>query len=171
VSVSGGIVLRPATPEDVPTLVTLVHELAGYERLADDCIADSENVQRALFEERAAEAVIAEVDGAVAGYAIYFRSFSTFLMRPGIYLEDLFVRPRFRKRGVGFALLRHLAKTARERGYARVEWSVLRWNQLAIDFYRRIGAESLDGWLTFRLAGEALDRVAADSMAQGQTSG
>lgn len=155
--------LRLATVDDVPLLVTFVHELAEYERLADQCVADERSVRRALFEEIAAEAVIATVDGQPAGYAIWFRSFSTFLMRPGIYLEDLFVRPRFRKRGVGFALLRFLAATAAERGYARVEWSVLRWNQLAIDFYRRIGAESLDGWLTFRLAGDALDALAAPS--------
>jgi GNAT superfamily N-acetyltransferase len=160
VSDAGRITLRRATENDVGVLVQLVHELAAYERLAADCVANETLVRSALFEERAAEAVIAEVDGELAGYAIWFRSFSTFLMRPGIYLEDLFVRPAFRKRGVGFALLRFLARTARERGYARVEWSVLRWNELAIDFYRQIGAEPLDGWLTFRLTGDALGALA-----------
>lgn len=157
---AGRITLRPATESDVGVIVQLVHELAEYERLAAGCVASEDLVRSALFAERAAEAVIAEVDGDVAGYAIWFRSFSTFLMRPGIYLEDLFVRPAFRKRGVGFALLRFLARTARERDYARVEWSVLKWNELAIDFYRQIGAEPLDGWLTFRLTGNALDALA-----------
>jgi GNAT superfamily N-acetyltransferase len=160
VSDAGRIVLRPATEQDIPLLVTLVHELAEYERLPESCTADQANIRRALFEERAAEAVIAEFDDEVAGYAIWFRSFSTFLMTSGIYLEDLFVRPQFRKRGVGFTLLRHLAETAVDRGYARVEWSVLRWNQLAIDFYRQLGAESLDGWVTFRLTGEPLAALA-----------
>lgn len=157
---AGSITLRRATENDAGVIVQLVHELAAYERLAADCVANEDLVRRALFEEREAEAVIAEVDGDVAGYAIWFRSFSTFLMRPGIYLEDLFVRPAFRKRGVGLALLRFLARTARERDYARVEWSVLRWNELAIDFYRQIGAEPLDGWLTFRLTGGALNALA-----------
>jgi GNAT superfamily N-acetyltransferase len=160
VSDAGRIVLRPVAEQDIPLLVTLVHELAEYERLPESCIADEASVRRALFEERAAEAVIAELDGEVAGYAIWFRSFSTFLMASGIYLEDLFVRPQFRKRGVGFALLRHLAETAVDRGYARVEWSVLRWNQLAIDFYRQIGAEPLEEWVTFRLTGEPLRALA-----------
>lgn len=162
-STASRITLRPATEADVPLIVTLVHELAEYERLADQCVADADNVRSALFESKAADVVLAEVDGNTAGYALFFRSFSTFLMRPGIYLEDLFVRPAFRKRGVGLALLRHLARHAVERGYARVEWSVLKWNQLAIDFYDRIGAEPLDGWTTFRLSGVALDSLANQS--------
>lgn len=157
------ISLRPATEADVQLIVTLVHELAEYERLADQCVADADNVRAALFESKAADVVLAEVDGNTAGYALFFRSFSTFLMRPGIYLEDLFVRPAFRKQGVGLALLRHLARHAVERGYARVEWSVLKWNQLAIDFYNRLGAEPLDGWTTFRLSGVALDSLASQS--------
>lgn len=162
-STASRITLRPATEADVPLIVTLVHELAEYERLADQCVADPDNVRAALFESKAADVVLAEVDGNTAGYALFFRSFSTFLMRPGIYLEDLFVRPAFRKQGVGVALLRHLARHAVERGYARVEWSVLKWNQLAIDFYDRIGAEPLDGWTTFRLSGVALDSLANQS--------
>jgi GNAT superfamily N-acetyltransferase len=163
VSTASRITLRPATEADVPLIVTLVHELAEYERLADQCVADADNVRSALFESKAADVVLAEVGGVTAGYALFFRSFSTFLMRPGIYLEDLFVRPTFRKQGVGLALLRHLARHAVERGYARVEWSVLKWNQLAIDFYDRIGAKPLDGWTTFRLSGVALDSLADQS--------
>lgn len=159
-SASRRIALRPATEADIPLIVTLVHELAEYERLADQCVADATNVRAALFDSKAAEVVLAEVDGNTAGYALFFRSFSTFLMRPGIYLEDLFVRPEYRKQGIGLALLRHLARHAVDRGYARVEWSVLKWNQLAIDFYNRIGAEPLDGWTTFRLRGAALDSLA-----------
>lgn len=162
-SSSRRIALRPATEADVPLIVTLVHELADYERLADQCVADANNVRAALFELKAAEVVLAEMDGSTAGYALFFRSFSTFLMRPGIYLEDLFVRPQYRKQGVGLALLRHLARHAVDRGCARVEWSVLKWNQLAIDFYNRIGADPQDGWTTFRLSGAALDSLAGHS--------
>lgn len=166
------ITLRPAAEADVPLIVELVHELAAYERLAEECVADVETVRRALFEVKAAQAVIAEVDGETAGYALFFRNFSTFLMRPGIYLEDLYVRPGFRKQGVGFALLRYLARHAVALGYARVEWSVLNWNQLAIEFYERIGAEPLDGWTTFRLSGAPLEGIAgratvADPQSQG----
>lgn len=154
------ITLRPATESDVRLIVELVHELAGYEQLAHECVADAESVQRALFETKAAEVILAEIGGDTAGYALFFRSFSTFLMRPGIYLEDLFVRPAFRKQGVGLALLRHLALHALDQGYARVEWSVLNWNELAIDFYEQIGAEALSGWTTFRLSGASLDALA-----------
>lgn len=155
------IALRAATDADVPLIVELVHELAAYERLAADCVADSESVRRSLFELGAAEAIIAEVGNDAAGYALFFRSFSTFLMRPGIYLEDLFVRPPFRGQGVGLALLRHVARQAIDQGYSRVEWSVLNWNQLATDFYERIGAEPLRGWTTFRLTGHALAALGA----------
>ena len=162
-SAASRITLRSATEADVPLIVTLVHELADYERLADQCVADADSVRAALFESKSADAVLAEVGGNVAGYALFFRSFSTFLMRPGIYLEDLFVRPEFRRQGVGLALLRHLARHAVDRDYTRVEWSVLKWNQLAIDFYSRIGAEPLDGWTTFRLTGTALESLAGQS--------
>lgn len=162
-SKSPGITLRSATEADIPLIVALVHELADYERLADQCVADADNVRAALFDSKAADVVLAEVNGNVAGYALYFRSFSTFLMRPGIYLEDLFVRPEYRKQGVGLALLRQLAQRAIDCGYPRVEWSVLKWNQLAIYFYNRIGAEPLSGWTTFRLSGAALDSLAAQS--------
>jgi ribosomal protein S18 acetylase RimI-like enzyme len=160
VSASPQINLRPATEADVPLIVELVHELADYEHLAEACVADTDSVRRALFEMKAAEVIIAETSRGTAGYALFFRSFSTFRMRPGIYLEDLYVRPAFRRLGVGFALLRHLARHAVDKGYARVEWSVLNWNQLAIDFYERIGAESLRGWTTFRLSEESLDAIA-----------
>lgn len=165
------ISLRPATEADVPLIVELVHELADYERLADECVAAADSVRRALFEAKDAEAVIAESDGDPAGYALFFRSFSTFLMRPGIYLEDLYVRPQFRKQGVGFALLVYLARQAVDRGYTRVEWSVLNWNQPAIDFYERIGAEPLRGWTSFRLSGESLAALAAGTVPESQPQG
>lgn len=103
--------------------------------------------------------VLAFVDEKPAGYALFFRNYSTFLSRPGIYLEDLYVRPPLRRRGIGLALLRHLARYALEREYGRMEWSVLRWNELAIDFYRKLGAVPRDGWMTFRVSGEALKEL------------
>ena len=154
------ILLRAATESDVPLIVSLVHELAEYERLADKCIADDDSVRRALFEDRSAEIVLALLDDNVAGYALFFRSFSTFLMRSGVFLEDLYVRPQFRHQGVGLELLRYLARYAVEKGYPRVEWSVLRWNRLAIDFYEKLGAQPLEDWLSFRLSGEPLERLA-----------
>jgi GNAT superfamily N-acetyltransferase len=106
-----------------------------------------------------AQVVLAFIGEEPAGYALFFRNYSTFLSRPGIYLEDVYVRPPLRRRGVGLELLRYLARYALEREYGRMEWSVLRWNQLAIDFYNKLGAESMDGWVTFRLSGDALRRL------------
>ena len=149
--------LREPVSEDVPLLVTLIHELADYERLADQCTASEESVRGALFgDDPVLRGVLAFWDDEPAGYALFFRNFSTFLVRPGIYLEDVFVRPTMRGKGIGLALLKYVARYAVERDYLRVEWSVLRWNELAIDFYDRIGAERLDGWVTYRLSGEAL---------------
>jgi GNAT superfamily N-acetyltransferase len=143
-------------------LVTLIHELAEYERLSEQCIATDETVHAALFgPDPVVRGVLAFWDDEPAGYALFFRNFSTFLVRPGIYLEDLFVRPAVRGKGIGFELLRYVARYAVERDYRRVEWSVLRWNELAIDFYDRLGAERLDGWVTYRLAGEPLETLAA----------
>jgi len=155
--------IDPATPADVPLMLDLVRELAEYEKQPEAVKATPEELHRALFGERpAAEAVIARWDGQPAGWALWFQSFSTWTGRPGLWLEDLYVRPVYRRRGVGRALLVYLARVCRERGYGRFEWAVLDWNTLAIDFYRSLGAEAMSEWTTYRLSGGALDRLAAD---------
>ena len=155
------IAIRAAQPADVPLLLQLIRELAEYERLAHQVVASEAELAESLFGGRpAAEALIAELDGKPAGFAIYFTNFSTFLGRPGLYLEDLFVRPAVRRRGVGRALFRHLARLAAERRCGRFEWSVLDWNQPAIAFYRSLGAVPLVEWTVFRLTGEALAHAA-----------
>ena len=157
------LTLRPAERADVPLVLALIRELAEYERLASEVVATEPLLDAALFGERAvAEAVIAELDGAPAGFALFFPSFSTFLARPGIYLEDLYVRPAARGRGVGRALLAHLARLAVERGGGRLEWAVLNWNEPAIRFYETLGARRMTEWSVFRLTGEALARLASD---------
>jgi GNAT superfamily N-acetyltransferase len=149
--------LRPATAADVAVLVELIEELAAYEREPDAVEVDATMLTDALFAEfPVVFATVAEVDGAVIGTAIHFRNFSTWTGRVGIYLEDLYVRPEFRGHGVGRALLAHLARTAHDRGYGRVDWSVLRWNTTAIGFYESLGAVPMDGWTGYRLSGDAL---------------
>jgi GNAT superfamily N-acetyltransferase len=151
------ISIRAAQPADVPLLLQLVRELAEYERLAHQVVAGESELAESLFGQRpAAEALIAELDGKAAGFAVYFTNFSTFLGRPGLYLEDLFVRPAVRRQGVGRALFLHLARVALERKCGRFEWSVLDWNQPAIAFYRSLGAVPLVEWTVFRLTGDAL---------------
>ena len=153
--------LRPATVADVALLLAFIRELGGFEQLAHEVVADEAVLADSLFGERpAAEAVIAEVDGAPAGFALFFHNFSTFHGRRGLYLEDLFVRPAYRGHGIGRQLMRHLARTAVERGCARFEWSVLDWNTDAIAFYRELGAVGLDGWTVQRVDGAALQRLA-----------
>jgi GNAT superfamily N-acetyltransferase len=149
--------LRQATTADVPVLVGLIEELAAYEREPDVVEVDGTMLAEALFTEAPVVfATVAEEDGAVVGMAIHFRNFSTWTGRVGIYLEDLYVRPGYRGRGVGRALLAHLARTAHDRGYGRVDWSVLDWNQSAIRFYESVGAVPMDEWTGYRLSGEAL---------------
>jgi GNAT superfamily N-acetyltransferase len=158
---TAGIYLRPATVDDVPTILRCIRALAEYERLTDACVATEELLRDALFGARpAAEVVLAWEGDTIAGFALWFHSFSTFLARPGIYLEDLFVFPEFRRRGLGRRLLAHLASTAVERGYGRVEWAVLDWNEDALRFYRSLGAVPIDEWTICRLAGDALPALA-----------
>lgn len=153
--------LRPAARDDVPLILDLIRALADYEKLAHECVASADALAATLFGEHpAAGVVIAECDGEAAGFALFFTSYSTFLARPGLYLEDLFVYPHRRGRGVGLALMRHLARLAVERGYGRFEWSVLDWNAPAIAFYRRLGAVPMDGWTVQRLTGDALRALA-----------
>jgi GNAT superfamily N-acetyltransferase len=154
--------LRPATRADVPLITQLIQELAEYEKLAHTCVADEESVGENLFGERpAAEVVLAFIGDEPAGFALYFENYSTHLSRRGMHLEDLYVREHLRGRGVGKLLLAKLASIAVERGYGRMEWAVLRWNEPAIRVYDAIGAEPLDGWLTYRLSGDSLERVAS----------
>jgi GNAT superfamily N-acetyltransferase len=155
------LTIREATTDDVPLITDLIHQLAAYERLVDECHATEEAVRRTLFgERRYAECVIARVGDVPVGYALFFHNYSTFAARPGLYLEDLFVLPSHRGRGIGRALLRHLAGLAVARDCARFEWTVLDWNQPAIDFYRSVGAQWMGDWTIMRLSGEALHRMA-----------
>jgi GNAT superfamily N-acetyltransferase len=154
------ISIRPATRDDVPTILRFVRELAAFEREPDAVEATEEMLARALFDEKAAEAVIAERDGAAVGFALFFHNFSTWTGRKGLYLEDLYVTPEARGSGIGRALLQHLARLAVERGCARFEWAVLDWNQPAIDFYTAMGAEMQAEWRIERVAGKALARLA-----------
>lgn len=155
------IAIRPARPADVPVIRRFIEGLADYERLRHECLATDALLERFLFGARPhAEVLIAEVDGTPAGFALFFHNFSTFLARPGIYLEDLYVDPAHRGRGVGRALLQRLAQLALERECARLEWSVLDWNVEAIGFYRAHGAEPQDEWTVHRVTGDALARLA-----------
>lgn len=158
--------LRPATVADVPEILALIRELAEFERLTDEVVADEAALRTTLFGPRpAAEVVMAEdAAGAVIGFALFFPTYSTFLARPGLYLEDLYVRPHARGAGVGEALLRHLAGLAVARGYGRFEWSVLDWNEHALRFYRRLGAVAMDGWTVQRVTGPALHALAGDRL-------
>jgi GNAT superfamily N-acetyltransferase len=152
--------LRGAHPRDVQAIVALVRDLAEYERQPADCHADPRLLEEHLFgEKRFAEVILAETEGETVGFALFFHNYSTWLTRPGLYLEDLFVKPAFRGLGIGEALLRHLARLAVTRGCGRMEWSVLTWNEPAIGFYERLGAVPMDGWQTYRLAGDALNRL------------
>ena len=154
--------IRFATPADVPQILAFVRELAEYEREPDAVLATEPMLEAALFGPRpAAEAVIAEdAEGKALGFALFFQNFSTWTGLPGLYLEDLYVAPAARGAGVGKALLRHLADIAVTRGYARFEWSVLGWNQSAIDLYRAMGAVGMEEWTVQRVTGEALHALA-----------
>ena len=143
--------LRAAEEADVPDIFQLIGELADYERLRPQMTGTPEDLRRHLFgDTRYAHALMAEWNGALAGFALYFFNYSTFLCRPGLYLEDLFVRPDHRGRGIGAGLLRELERRARDAGCGRLEWAVLDWNQRAIDFYRGLGARPLEGWTLYR---------------------
>jgi GNAT superfamily N-acetyltransferase len=151
-----------ATPQDIPLLLDFIRKLADHERMSDRVVVTEAALSLALFGERpVAEALLAYSGAEPAGFAVYFSSFSTFLGRPGIYLEDIFVEPRHRRAGAGKALMAAVAKLAIERG-GSLNWSVLKWNQSAIDFYKRLGAVEITEWSGYRLSGEALRRVAGE---------
>jgi GNAT superfamily N-acetyltransferase len=155
------VTIRAATATDVPAVLSFIRELAVYERLEHEVVATERDVQAALFgPRRCAEVALACLDGTPVGFALYFHNFSTFIGKPGIYLEDLFVRPEARGLGAGKRLLAWLGRTALERGCARLDWAVLDWNEPSIGFYRGLGAVAQDEWTTYRVDGEALRRLA-----------
>ncbi|WP_112662552.1 GNAT family N-acetyltransferase [Microvirga flavescens] len=155
------LTIRPAEPRDAALVFAFIRELAEYEKLAHEVDATQDDVAQALFGENPrAFAEIAEWEGEPAGFALWFYNFSTFRGRHGLYLEDLFVRPAFRSKGVGKALLRHLAQRCLREGLARLEWWVLDWNEPALRFYRSIGATPMDEWTVQRVTGDALERLA-----------
>ena len=149
------ICIRTADEKDVPVIFSLIKELAEYEKLSDQISTSEKQLRETLFgDERFVEVLIAEFDGMMVGYALFFKNFSTFLGKPGIYLEDLYVKPEMRGKGIGKALLDRIISTAKQRNYGRVEWSVLDWNEPAIDFYLKIGAKPLNDWKIFRLTSD-----------------
>ncbi len=151
-----------ATEHDTPLILSFIRHLAGYERLAEACVATEESLRETLFgESPAAEVIFAYHEGTPVGFALFFHNYSTFLARRGLYLEDLFVLPDARGKGVGRALLSELARIALSRNCGRMEWAVLKWNQLAIDFYDRLGAEPLHDWDVYRISGTPLQRLAS----------
>lgn len=150
---------RRATRADVPLILEFIRGIATYEKMLDEVVADEETLEDELFDRERAEVIFCVVDGVEVGYALYFHNFSTFVGRSGLYLEDIFVWPEYRKCGYGKALFLELARIARERGCGRMEWVCLDWNQPSIDFYRSLGADSLDGWTIFRLDRAGLEAL------------
>ena len=155
--------IRPATETDVPIILRLIRDLAEYERAPDAVVATEAGLREVLFgAKRSAEVLLALEAGEPVGFAVYFHNFSTWLGRPGLYLEDLFVRPEMRGKGYGRALLERLAQIAKERGCGRMEWAVLDWNEPAIQFYRKLGAQPMEEWTVFRLTGEGIAKLAGE---------
>jgi GNAT superfamily N-acetyltransferase len=155
------LAIRLAVPEDTPTILAFITELAEYEKLVHEVIADEHSVRSTLFGIRpAAEVLIAELAGQPVGFALFFQTYSTFLAKPGLWLEDLFVRPAARGNGIGGALMSVLARIAVQRNYGRFEWSVLDWNQPALDFYASLGAKPMSEWTEQRLTGPAMYALA-----------
>ena len=156
--------IRSATPADVGAIFSLIKALAQYEKLSHQVTGSEKDLHKHLFSNRPyAEAIVAETANKVIGFALFFPNYSTFLTKPGIYLEDLFVLPSYRRQGIGKAMLNYLGKLAKDRDAGRLEWSVLDWNENAIHFYQKIGAEVLPDWRICRVTGNALDKLANDS--------
>ncbi len=152
--------IRPAIDTDSAQIAAFVHALAEYERLAHECVADETSVREQLFSDNPkAEALIADWEGEPVGFALFFTNFSTFLMKPGMHLEDVFVYPDHRGKGIGKAFFGELARICVERGYGRFEWSVLDWNEPSIQFYAGLGATAMRDWFNFRVSGESLARI------------
>lgn len=157
------LTFRPAGREDVPLILRFIRDLAAYERMSDQVVADEATLEEWLFDRQKAEVLFAVAEGKEVGFALYFHNFSTFLGRAGLYLEDLFVLPEYRGRGVGKAILRRLAALAVERGCGRLEWWCLDWNAPSIAFYRSLGAEPMSDWTVYRIAGETLRDLAGEN--------
>ncbi|MHC5375170.1 N-acetyltransferase family protein [Enterococcus sp. LJL120] len=155
------MVIRRATEQDVPLILNFIKELAVYEKMLTDVTATEELLRENLFEKQRAEVIIGEVDEQPVAFALFFTNFSTFVGKPGLYLEDLFVKPEFRGAGFGQQILAYLANLAVARDYGRFEWVVLDWNQPSIDFYQKMGAVAMDEWRIFRVSGPALEKLAA----------
>ena len=156
--------IEPATEKDVPVILALIKGLAEYEHLSHEVVATETRLRESLFGNRpSAEVVIGYAGTEPAGFAVFFHNYSTFLARPGIYLEDLFVLPQWRARGLGRQFLAYVARAAVERGCGRLEWAVLDWNEPAIRFYRKLGATAMDEWTVYRLTGDALSRLASEA--------
>lgn len=151
--------IRNAEVNDIPTLLTLIQELADYEKLSKEAIATEDLLKYWLFEKERAEALILEVDQVVIGFALYFHNFSTFLGKAGLYLEDLYIKPEYRHKGYGKQVFKYLAKLTLERGCGRLEWSVLDWNAPSIQFYKSLGAKPMDEWTTYRLVENELNAL------------
>ena len=166
----GEVSIEPATERDIPLILSLIRELADYERLSHEVVATEARLREHLFGERpAAEVVIAYEGADPAGFALYFTSYSTFLATPGLYLEDLFVKPSARGKGIGRQLLMYLARIAVNRNWGRLEWRVLDWNETAVRFYKQLGAQPMDDWTIFRLTGDTLERLATQDGQAGRT--
>lgn len=160
-SITSNFIIRTGTEEDTPVIFSLIKELAEYEHLAHEVAASVDDIRKTLFGERPfAETLIGENDGLPISFALFFYNFSTFLGKPGIYLEDLYVQPKHRGKGFGSKMLAHIAALAKERNCGRFEWSVLNWNTPAIRTYEKLGATPMKEWILYRLSGEALDRLA-----------
>jgi GNAT superfamily N-acetyltransferase len=162
-----GLRIRPAAEADVEQLFGLICELAAYEKLSDEVRGDAELLRRSLFEQRAAEALMVELDGEAIGYAIFFTTFSTFECRSGIWLEDVYVRPEHRRGGIGLAVMEELARLTLERGHVRLEWCALEWNELALSFYEKLGASRLGDWRMLRLERDGIRRLAGAAAGAG----
>jgi GNAT superfamily N-acetyltransferase len=157
------IAIRPAKAEDIPLILKLIKDLATYEKEPEAAVATPELMRQHLFSvDPKAHCILAFLDNEPAGFAVYFYNFSTWLGKPGLYLEDLFVEPHLRQNGVGQALLKRLARVAVETDCGRMEWSALNWNRLAIDFYLNLGAEALDAWTVYRLTGDKIRQLAEE---------
>lgn len=152
--------IRTATRDDIPLILQFIHELAAYEKLSHEVVATEALLTETLFGEKAhAEVILGYLDEKPVAFALFFHNFSTFLGRPGVYLEDLFVKPDARGHGIGKKMLGHLARLAKDRNCGRLEWWVLDWNEPAIGFYKKLGAKPMDEWTVFRVTGEALDKL------------
>ena len=156
------LTFREATEQDCGLILSFIRELAEYEKMLPDVVATEQLLEESLFRQRRAEVIFAMEDGVEVGFALFFHNFSTFVGRSGLYLEDLFVKPAYRGKGYGKALLKRLAKIALERGSGRFEWVCLDWNQPSIDFYRSLGAVPQDEWTIYRVAGDALQKLATE---------